>query len=267
MKQLIYNNTVSFQFDEGEHLYQVSKLVDPINDLWTTPTPVMGVTSVTGIIAKPALVGWAAGLSANFLKDNLKDIKDLPRLADEAKRQHIMEANKGKATGSVGHSLVEKLLKGEPVTMPTQPEPLKAATSVTQAFTKWSQDFMPEVVAIEQACYSLQHDYAGKFDLLCNIGDKLILVDFKTNNVSRYAPEGIYPDMFCQLGAYMQLIKEQMGVEVDDAMIVNLPKAGSQYKVKSLSEIGVRPTEASLYFLNALGLYKLNRDITYKLKT
>lgn len=266
MQQLIYNDTVEFKYDDGEHLYTVSKLVDKAKGLWTTPLPVIGVTSVTGIINKPALINWAAGAAADFLKEHLRDIQDLPRLAEEAKRAHTMEANKGKAAGSVGHALVEKLLKNEPVTMPTTLDAQAAAMSVTNAFKFWQRDYKPEVVALEQPCYSLAHDYAGKFDLLCNIGDQLVLVDFKTNKVSRYAPEGIYADMFAQLGGYIQLIKEQMGVEVDDAIIVNLPKGGEEYKVKSLSDMRVSPGEASLYFLQALGLYKSNRDVSYKLK-
>lgn len=267
MKQLLYNGLINFTFDDGEHLYTASRLIDAEKSLWSTPTPCIGVTSVTGVISKPALPGWAAGLAAYFMRDTVKDIKDLPRLAEEAKRQHIMEANKGKSTGSVGHALVEQLLKNEKPVIPTQPEPKKAAESIMQAFEKWKLDFQPEVIAQEEACYSMLHDYAGKFDLLCNIGGRLTLVDFKTNKTSRYAPEGIYADMFCQLGGYIQLIQEQMKVTIDDAMIVNLPKEGGEYKLKSLTDIQLKPTETVLYFLNALGLYKLNKEVAWRLKS
>ncbi len=266
MRELLYNDSVQFSFDAGQHLYSVKKLVDKTKKVWTTPIPVTGVTTITGILAKPALPGWAAGLAADFMRDNTTSLDQLASLALEARRQHIMAANKGKATGSVGHALVEALLLKEKVVLPTEPEAKKAAGNIVKAFKDFQTAFKPKLVAVEKACYSLAHDYAGKFDLLCEINGKLYLVDFKTNNTSRYAPEGIYPDMFAQLGGYIQLIKEQLNVQIDDAMIVNLSKSSGEYKIKGLGEMGVPPSQAVLYFLNALGLYNINKDVAWKLK-
>ncbi len=271
MPELIYDDSVKFNYSDGAHVYTVSKLVDKSKDLWTTETPVTGVTTIGNIIAKPALVGWASNLSAAYMVEYgaMMSQPKLARLAMEAKRQHIEAANKGKAAGSVGHALVEQLLidpstKG--LALPTQPEARKAAISVIDAFKAWFADFEPQVVDSERPLYSLAHNFAGKFDLLAKIDGKLVLVDFKTTNAGRYAPDGVYAEMYCQLGGYLQLINEQLGMEVEEAVIVSLPKDGSNYKTKSLGDLGASQAEAKMYFLNALGLYNANNTFNYKLK-
>ena len=266
MTELIYNGTVKFTADhKAEHSYIVSKLVDKDKKLWTTPTPVVGVTTITGIIAKPALIGWSAKLAAEYMRDNVTEIGQLVRRAEEAKRAHIVASTAGKAAGSVGHNLVEALLQNEPFAMPSEKTALKAATSIRKAFLAWQADHPLKVVEVEKPAYSLAHNFAGKFDLLAEIDGKLVLIDFKTTNTSRYNPDGIYAENFAQLGAYLILIEEQMGVLVDEAVIVNLPKDGADYKTRSLVDLGVTKAEAKSYFLNAKGLYDLHQTVGFKL--
>ena len=261
MIELLYDGTVKFKFEDGDHLYTKQLLVDKAKDLWTPATPVLGVTTVKNIIDKPALIGWSAKLAAEYMRDNVKQPEQLKRMAEIAKRQHIEVSNKGKQAGTVGHELVEALLAKKPYAIKSDDT---QSESVAAAFQAWRKDYQPGVVEQERACYSLAHDFAGKFDLLCEIDGKLTLVDFKTSNSSYKYPDGIYPDMYCQLGGYLVLIAEQLGVQVDDAIIVNLPKDGSEYKTKSLSEIGLSQGEAKLYFLSALALYKLNASFGWK---
>lgn len=268
MAELLYNDTVKFSFNEGQHVYSVAKLIDAKAKLWSTETPVVGVTTVCGIMDKPALKFWAAGLAANYMAEHGLGMTKakLARLAEEAKRQHTQAGDKGKAAGSVGHALVEDLLLGRALVLPSEPEAKLAAQSVVKAFKAWSKDYNPDLIASELGVYSLAHNFAGKFDLLADLDGKITLIDFKTSNTSRYAPEGIYPEMFCQLGGYLQLINEQLGVEVDEAMIVNLPKKGGAYKLKSLSDLGLSQAEAKMYFLNALGLYNLNSTFSWRMR-
>ena len=260
---LIYDGVVDFSFDEPQHKYLVKKLVGKD---WTIPTPVVGTTTVCGIIAKEALIGWSAKTAAYHIRDNLKDLKDLAGLAEEAKREYLNLSKAGRATGSVGHALVEALLMGEKYTMPTAKEPLDAATSVKKAFEAWREDFVPEVVKVEEPFYSLLHNFAGKCDLVATIGGKLTLIDFKTTKTSTYNPDGIYADNFCQLGGYLQGIEEMTGLEIEEAIIVNLPKDGGEYKVRSLSDLGLTKTDAKLWFLNALGTYNLNGLFSSRVK-
>jgi len=209
---LIYEDTTDFQFNEAEHKYTVSfKVNDDKKDVWTTPRPVVGVTTICNIISKDALIGWSAKVASDYIKKNLKDIKDVVKVSDEAKREYINISKKGKETGTIGHELIEKLLKGDEPTPPEDKFLLKEYSSIKNAFEEWRDDFQPEPMTIEQAVYCKTHDFAGTFDLLCNINDKITLIDFKTTKTSYYNPDGIYASNFAQLGAYMLGLEEMLG--------------------------------------------------------
>jgi len=54
-------------------------------------------------------------------------------------------------------------------------------------------------------------------------------------------------------------------VFVDDCAIVNLPKDDSEYKMRSLSDMGLSNLDAKLYFLACNDLY--NKDKTFQWRT
>lgn len=259
----IYNKTVKLEFSDSGHKYMVSKLVSKEKNLWTVPSAVVGTTSVTSIINKPFLMLWPM----NMALTHLKALKTLPTEQDfrEAASAHRAKSDAGKKTGKVGHALVEALLLGKKVLMPTDPDLLKEAESIKAAFESWVEDFKPDMKYTEQIFYSLVHNYCGTCDLVATIDGKLTVVDYKTTNSSRYNPDGIYAENFAQLGAYIIGLEEMLGIKVDDGMIVNLPKNGEEYKVKSLSDMGKSVEDAKMYFLNALGLYEAHKDFGWKL--
>lgn len=259
----IYDKSIRFSFDEGQHKYTVCSLID---DKWSTPVPVSGVTSIISVINKEALVQWAANEASKHFVENLKSIEDIEVIALEARNAHKEKSRIGKAHGSVGHALIEALLKGKPVTPPTK-EPAKMAyKSVRKAFEAWIENFKPEIIHSEYPFYSRAGNYAGTTDLICNIGGKLTLIDFKTTNKTYYSPDGIYADNFCQLGGYLLGLEEMLGMKFDEAAIVNLPKDGSEYTMKSLTDLNLTMTDAKLYFRNALNLFELNKTFNWRLK-
>ena len=263
MEQLIYEETVKLNFVEGGHRYLVSKLVSKEKDLWTTSTPVTGVTTYLSVISKPALMLWPLREAIKLLEQSMGAKID-KKLLDDAYKAHKTKADSGKKTGKVGHALVEALLLGKRVIMPKDKELLKETESVKSAFEAFASDFKPEVLASEQIFYSKEFNFAGTVDLVANINDKLTVIDFKTTNPSFHNSEGIYGEYFAQLGAYIIGIEEMDGVTVEEAMIVNLPKNGENYKVKSLSDLGLAVEDVKSYFLHALGLYELNKTVGWK---
>lgn len=256
---LIYDNSIKFSFAEKGHKYTIQKKV---GESWTVPEPVVGTTTITGIIHKEGLVPWASKLAAYFMRDNVKGTTSIVALAEEAKGQHQVASQRGKDAGTAGHALVEAILKGEKVTVPDNPQ----IKSVAIAFNSWMTDFNPKVVGVEVPIYSRLHGFAGKFDLLCEINGKLTVVDFKTSNASYYNPDGIYAENYAQMGAYSIGIEEMEGKEVEEMMIVNLSKEDEKYRLKTLSDLGLTKVDAQLYFLNCLGLYRLHQTFNNKLK-
>lgn len=261
--EIIYDGRVQFTYNDGQHVYTVSKKVE---DVWPTPTPVMGITTVTSIINKEGLIGGASKVAAYHMRDRLKAEPklNLNALAEEAKGEYRRKWAVGARTGSVGHKLVESLLMGKKVIMPSD-EALKAQIENIQAqHLQFEEDFKPETIHVEKPMYSLEHNFTGKDDRLCKIGDKTILVDYKTTNRSLYAPDGIYADNFAQLGGQMILVEEMLGLNVDDAWIVNFDKESREYRLRQLSELPLTKTHAKLYFLDCLGLYEINKLFNWK---
>lgn len=257
---LIYDDSIKLEFGETGHRYTVSKKVG--DDLWTPPEPVVGTTTVTSVISKPALMLWPLREAISYLEQYKGQPID-KKLLDVAYAAHKRKSQAGKDAGTVGHALVESLLLDKEYEVPEAQK--DEAKSVKNAFELWREDFAPEVLYTEQKFYSQKHDFAGTCDLVANVGGKLTIIDFKTTNPSYYNPDGIYGEYFAQLGAYTLGLEEMLGIEIEEAEIVNLPKNGKEYKVKSLSDLGMSLIDAKAYFLYCLGLYKLNKDFQWKL--
>lgn len=260
---LVYKDTIKLEFGETNHRYTISKLVD--KDLWTEPEAVVGVTTIIGVLNKPALMLWPLREAIKYLEAH-KDAPITKKLLDEAYEAHKQKSQKGKDAGKTGHALVEALLLDKKPELPTDPEALKEAESVALAFEKWRADYAPKVLYTEKPFYSLRHEYAGTCDLVAEIDGKTVVIDFKTTNPSYYNPDGLYAENLAQVGAYAEGLEEMLGLEVDDCMVVNLPKNGDEYKVKSLSGMRLGVGDAKMYFLYCLGLYKLHKDFDWKLK-
>lgn len=252
---------VELTFNASDHKYLVSFKV---GDDWTTPKPTTGVTTYCGALSKDFLAPWAAKLAAEYTLKKKGSQTDAVVL-DEAKKQHKYAGDVGKRAGKLGHLYVEAKLKGKQVTMPSAESDKKIVQSVASAFEKFCEDWKPEFLEIEKVVYSKTHDYAGTADVVCKIGGKLIILDWKTTNTSRYNPDGIYASYFAQDGAYCLAYEEMTGEKVDELYIVNLPKDGGDYKMKRLEDIGLKKTDCQAYFLALKQAYELNQRFEWSL--
>ena len=259
---VLYDNSVKFSYADKGHKYTVSK---KLGEVWLTPTPVTGITTITSIINKDALVYWSAKIAAYHMRDNYKEGVSLVALAEEAKVAHKTESRKGASVGTVGHKLIESLLLGKPVKMPEKPELKEAVVNIRAQHEAFERDFAPETIHVEQPMYSLRYDFAGTDDRFCTINGKRIVIDYKSTNRSYFNPDGIYASNFAQLGGQILLIEEQLKEEVDDAMIVNFAKDSQEYKLRSLSDLGLTTHDAKLYFLHCLDLYNINKLFEWRL--
>lgn len=260
---VLYDDKIRFSYTDKGHSYTVSKKV---GDTWTTPVPKTGITTVTSIIAKDALIYWSAKVAAYYMRDKLTKDNTLAvvALAEEAKVAHTDEKKKSAGIGTIGHKMIEALLLGKEVRMPKKPEIKQALENIRKQHEHFEKDFKPVTIHVEQPMYSLVHDFAGTDDRFCEINGKKVVIDYKTQNRSPYNPDGIYASNFAQLGGQILLIEEMYNQEVEDAAIVNFAKDSEQYKVRFLSELGLGPLEAKLYFLHCLNLYNINKLFCWK---
>ncbi len=247
---------VELTFIEDTHKYLVSFKV---GQDWTTPKPTTGVTTYSGALAKDFLAPWAAKLAAEHVIAwrTIEERSDR-LLIEEAKVKFKEAAEAGARAGKLGHAYVEAKLKGQKVTMPTNPEAKKVVESVANALDKFMTDWAPEDLQVEKVLYSKIHDFAGTADFVANIKGKLVIGDWKTTKTSRYNPDGLYASYFAQLGGYCIAYEEMTGEKVQELWAVNLPKDGGEYKLRRLEDLGLSKTDCEMYFLTLKHAHEIN---------
>ena len=64
---------MKYTFSDSEHLHLLNN------------RPLTGTSSIGNVLAKPALIQWAANMACGYVKDNLKSIELLDEVLAEAK--------------------------------------------------------------------------------------------------------------------------------------------------------------------------------------
>lgn len=205
----LYNNTVHLVFDEIRHVYTVGgKRVE-------------GVTGVTGVINKPALMYWSVKMAVEYLQDNLKpgvsyDEIEIQKLLAGAKMAHRTKKTDAGDLGTLVHQAIETFIRKGETTKLINP----IAKASFEQFVKWATDNQVTFSESERKIYSKKYNYAGTMDFVCTMKGKLFVGDTKTSS-------GIYDEMFFQTSAYQQAYEEETGKKIDGQIIVRVGKDGS----------------------------------------
>lgn len=283
---LHYDGKIKLIYNESNPKirYQTSHLKP--DGTWTQPTIIAGVSSVLSTIPKPYLVAWA-GLSATekavelLDKQRLEDVrkyvteyiekyettayeaikagrKRFPFLAEIA-TGHTTKSNQAKDEGTDAHDALEAFILGKEYTPTTE-----GGKNALESFKKSSIGINNPKT--EQVVLSRQHSYAGRFDLLCEIGGKLVLADWKTNKRdARYNPSGARLENFIQMGAYAFAWWEEHGQYPDDLAVINVDKIeGKPAIITYASDFGASVQELASDFLSRKGVSDSLRQLEYK---
>ncbi|MGE5631352.1 MAG: PD-(D/E)XK nuclease family protein [Caulobacteraceae bacterium] len=174
------------------------KKVSKVHTQYKLPdgTRLPGVTTILGVLNKPALVSWANKLGLEGI--------DSSKYVDESAR-----------IGTLAHYLVQCDLTGEKPDLSTYGafEIDKAENSLL-SYYEWKKNKQIETIENELPLVSEKYRYGGTIDCLCTMNGETWLLDFKTG-------KAIYPEMLTQLSAYMQLLNEN-GYEVKKARILRI---------------------------------------------
>jgi len=159
-------------------------------------TKVPSVTTVLGILSKPALIHWAWELGTQGL-----DYRAVRHQAADV--------------GTLAHYLIMCYLKGEePDTSEYSQKDIDQAENCLIKYWDWLKGHDIEPILVEEPLVSEQYRYGGTIDCLARCNRELWLIDHKTG-------PAIYPEMFYQLAAYKQLLQET-GYEVNDCRILRI---------------------------------------------
>lgn len=205
------------QFDEGKHVYTVN------GSMFT------GVTTITDVRSKAFLAPWAAKESYLYLKENWdiskeysEDLKEELLLA--AKTAWTRKSGAARDSGTIAHDWVSNYILGKQLPKPEDAEALEAV----RAFLVWEKSRQPLWILSEKIVVSLKNKFAGMLDCLCYLDGKVTLLDLKT---SKQVSEGF----LLQLAGY-EMALEEMGIHVEQRIILRLPKDGKYAEEIKVSE-------------------------------
>lgn len=221
---------MEFTFNEKSHRY------------FLDGKPLSGVTTVLGVIAKPALINWAARMSADYILENLKDLKDLEQVCELAKNAHNRKKDKGAEAGSDIHAWIESWIKDSTIALPEDPTARRQA----QQFVKWAEEKKVKFLESEKKMYSEEMWLGGTVDAVATIDGKKYVVDFKTQaRLWDRTP-------FLQTAAYRLMLEEMGEKDFYGSLILLLPKEGKLEEHYSYDEETDKEG-----FMSALWLYRI----------
>ena len=157
-------------FDEGRHRYTVDGQKIP------------SVTTILGVINKPGLPYWAAGLVARAAITNhthwmtrLENGENPESIIDDLKHAPWIERDKAASRGTRIHAVLEAAATGDPTSCP--PDLLPMAEHAINLLD--NENIEPTYT--EARLYNREHWYAGTADLIATIGNETWLLDWKSS--------------------------------------------------------------------------------------
>lgn len=142
-----------------------------------------GVTTILGVLNKPALVPWANGLGLNGI--NVKDYVDVLALI-----------------GTIAHDMICCHVQNKPFQPNGHPADLidKAENSFLK-YLEWARTHKVEPILCEAPLVSERYGYGGTIDFYGLIDGVPTLKDYKT-------AKAIWPEHLYQVAGYRQLLIE-----------------------------------------------------------
>ncbi len=174
---------------------------------------VPGVTTVIGLLAKPALINWAWRLG--MAGEDMNKVRDLA-------------AN----IGTCAHYLVECYLTGEePETQHFTAFTLEQAVKLAASFKEWHGLQDVETLAVEEKVVSENWQFGGMIDWVAKLNGVVTLLDIKTSR-------GIYDEYRIQLAAYREAWNElHPKTPVEKVVVIHLDKETFDLAIHPFSDL------------------------------
>ena len=175
------------------------------------------VTTIIGVLDKPALLYWAAGLTADAAVDQLPFVQQMleNRGRDEtwkwlrdARFRRPKDRLSDAEFGTQFHALAEEYTLTGVKPTPTREvfkKDLDLAVACLDQFDRWLHEHQPEYLATEVTVYNATYGYAGTCDCFLSIDGVPLIGDYKSSKKSKDGqgrPTTLYPEVALQLAAY-----------------------------------------------------------------
>jgi hypothetical protein len=159
------------------------------------------VTTILSILAKPALVPWAAKMTAESYTSIIKkavetgDAFDFEAFEKAAKSAHRAKKKEAADIGNLVHEAIEGFLKNNCNIGSILSHKDQRVYNGFNAFLAWTKGYEVHVIDFEKVVHDSENLYAGRYDMLAIVDGIKTLIDFKTSNA-------IYDEYWLQLAAY-----------------------------------------------------------------
>ena len=192
--------------------------------------PLIGITTALSVIAKPALIQWAANMAIDYVEKEVKEIvtfKDVFALGDEwsrvlkeAKTAHRRKKEEAGEKGTDVHAVVEEIVKNAIEFHGGRVRTGKNPTKQIQLFIDWAIDNKVKFLESEKHLYSEKYWIGGICDMVFEIEGRKYVGDVKTS-------KAIYPENFLQMAGYRLMLEDMGEKDFHGSMVVRLGKDGS----------------------------------------
>jgi hypothetical protein len=198
---------------------------------------VPGVTTITGQMNKPFLVGWANRLGLDGI--------DSQKYTEEAQK-----------IGSAAHEMVEASLQGrDPDLHEFTAGQIERANYGFSEFEKWRSEHEVEVILTETPLVSERFKYGGTLDFYGRVDGLPTLMDFKTSG-------DLYPEHGWQIGGLSILLNEHR-YALKGARLLRIGRSEEEGFDDHVFN-GIQVLNARKVFLALLNLYHVKREAGYK---
>jgi hypothetical protein len=200
------------------------------------------VTTITGIMDKPALLQWSANCAVDYVIENIEAVKDPldvhrgEDVLERARKAYATVRDNAASSGTQCHHAIEAYINGQ---NPEEHLKSEEARRGFEAFLSWEDKNHVEWLETECEVVSLKHGYAGRFDAIARINGHVYLIDFKTSS-------GVYDEMKWQLCAYRQAYNERLAVgkqPIENLAILHLDKKTAEPTFKPIEKDIERMTQ------------------------
>src|SRR3990167_5977664 len=152
---------MNFTFDPKKHLYELDG------------KPMTGVTTILSVIAKPALIQWAANEAVKYIEEHSehpvgKDYQVSVITLTEAKTAHRKKKEDAGSKGTDVHKEVEGLIQ-DGIDNNNGYIFGQSDNEQVKKFIDWATENKVKFLASEKQVYSEIHWLAGTLDFLCVI--------------------------------------------------------------------------------------------------
>ena len=154
------------------------------------------VTSIIDMLPAPFLRQWNSKITANAAVDNIEYVNELIGASKHEKARLWLKAAPERELaiaadmGTRVHEAIEQRIYDPSAQYDHDLEPY------IKNFDQFCVEYEPEWLHVEKSVFSITHLYAGSFDAIAKIRDKVTLLDFKTTR------SGISAKVALQLAAY-----------------------------------------------------------------